>query len=59
MVELAVICRCRRKSTYYLEGDGPVFSCYEKLMELKASVRTAFYPNTTAIIDKLAYGNPT
>ena len=63
MVELAVTVDAGEpfvKATYYLEGDGPlVFFCYEKIMELKASVSTAFYPNTTAIINKLANGNPT
>ena len=43
------------KATYFLEGDGLlVFSWYEKILALKASVSTAFYPNTNAVIDSLA-----
>ena len=46
------------KGTYYLEGDGPlIFTCYEKIMKLKAATSTAYYPNTNAIIRKLACGN--
>ncbi len=61
MVELAVTVDAGEpfvKATYYLEGDGPlVFTCYEKIMELKAAVRTAFYPNTIAVINQLASGS--
>ena len=40
--------------------DPLVFTCYEKIMELKASVSTGFYPNTMiAVINKVANGNPT
>ena len=49
MVELAITVDAGEpfvKATYFLEGDGPlVFSCYEKILDLKASVSTALYPN--------------
>ena len=63
MVELAITVDAGEpfvKATYFLEGDGPlVFSCYEKILALKASVSTAFYPNTIAVINTLANGNTT
>ena len=47
------------KATYFLEGDGPlVFSCYERIQALRVSVSTAYYPNTSAVINKVAHGNP-
>ena len=46
------------KATYYLEGDGPlVFICYEKISQLRASVSTAYYPSTDAVIRRIANGN--
>ena len=42
------------KATYYLEGDGPlVFTCYEKISQLRASVST----NTDAVTCRIANGN--
>ena len=63
MVELAITVDASEpfvKATYFLEGDSPlVFSCYEKILALKASVSTTFYPNTNAVIDSIAKGNAT
>ena len=60
MVELAITVDAGEpfvKATYFLEGDGPlVFSCYEKILALKAFVNTAF---SNAVIDSLAKGNAT
>jgi len=48
------------KPTYFLEGDGPlVFSCYERILALKATVASAYYPNTDAVISSLTNGNAT
>uniref|UniRef100_A0A1X7T8Q5 HAT C-terminal dimerisation domain-containing protein n=1 Tax=Amphimedon queenslandica TaxID=400682 RepID=A0A1X7T8Q5_AMPQE len=48
------------RATYYLEGDGPlVFSCYEKILELKERIATAYYPNTNVVIRKLAKNDNT
>ena len=63
MVELAITVDAGElffKATYFLEGDGPlVFSCYEKILALKASISTAYYPNTNAVIRSQANGNAT
>ena len=46
------------RATYYLEGDGPlIFTCYNKIQELKAGITTAYYPSTNAVIKKIASGN--
>jgi hypothetical protein len=38
------------KATYRLEGDGPlIFSAYEEINALSASISTQFYPNTVAV----------
>ena len=58
MIELAVTVDAGEpfvKATYFLEGNGPLFfSCYEKLLVRKASISTAFYPNTNTVIETLA-----
>ena len=47
------------KSTYTLEGDGPlVLVCYEEIKKLRAVIQTAHYPNVDAIAANLAPGNP-
>ncbi len=46
------------KTTYRLEGDGPlIFSAYEEINALTASISTQFYPNTIAVARKLS-SNP-
>ncbi len=41
------------KATYRLEGDGPlIFSAYEEINALTASISTQFYPNTIAVARK-------
>ncbi len=61
MVELAITVDAGEpfiNATYFLEGDGPlVLSCYERIQALRASVSTAYYPNTSAVINTLAHGN--
>ena len=47
------------KSTYTLEGDGPlVLVCYEEIKKLRSVIQTAHYPNVDAITANLAPGNP-
>ena len=43
------------EATYYLEEDGPlIFTCYEKIQELKGAIATAYYPSINALIQRLA-----
>ena len=38
------------KATYTLEGDGAlVFKCFDVLGSLAAGIRTAYFPNFTAV----------
>ena len=47
------------KSTYTLEGDGPlVFICYEEVKKLRAVIQTTHYPNVNAVATNLAPANP-
>ena len=46
------------KATYNLEGDGPlVFGCFDVLASLSVGIRTAYFPNLSAISARLAGGN--
>ena len=46
------------KSTYRLEGDGPlVFAAFEEITALRAAISTQYYPNTDAVARKLS-SNP-
>lgn len=46
------------KATYKLEGDGPlVFSCFDVLASLSVGIRTAYFPNLSAISARFAGGN--
>lgn len=48
------------KATYRLEGDGPlVFKAYEEISMLRAAISNEYYPNVSAVADKLAGGVPT
>jgi hypothetical protein len=43
------------KATYSLEGDGPlVFTCFEVLSAVDASIHTSHLPNTSAVIEHLS-----
>ena len=56
MIELAITVDAGEpfvKATYFLTDP----SCYEKILALKASIGTAFYPNTNAVVNSLAGGN--
>ena len=47
------------KATYNLEGDGAlVFSCFDVLASLAVGIRTAYFPNLTAVSARLSAGNP-
>ena len=47
------------KSTYTLEGDGPlVLICYGEIKKLRAVIQTGHYPNVNAVAADLAPGNP-
>ena len=47
------------KSTYTLEGDGPLaLVCYEKILKVRAVIQTAHYPNVNATAVNTAPGNP-
>ena len=47
------------KATYKLEGDGAlVFSCFDVLASLEVRIKTAYFPNLTAVSAKLSAGNP-
>ena len=47
------------KATYNLEGDGPlVFTCFEIVDALSASIRVAHAPNVEAIAQVLSQGVP-
>ena len=47
------------KSTYMLEGDGPLaLVCYEEILKLRAVIQTAHYPNVNATAVNTAPGNP-
>ena len=56
-VELAVVIDVGEhfvKATYSLEGDGPlVFSCFEVLSAVNASIHAAHMPNTQAVVQRL------
>ena len=56
-VELAVVIDVGEQfvtGIYQLEGDGPlVFSCFEVLCTIDASIRSAHMPNTMAIIKRI------
>ena len=44
------------KATYNLEGDGPlVFTCFEIVDALSASIRVAHAPNVEAIAQVLSH----
>ena len=48
------------KATYRLEGDGPlVFTAYEEISTLRATISNAYYPNTNAVATKLSSGRTT
>ena len=61
-IELAVVVDAGEpfvKATYKLEGDGLlVFECYEVLVTVKAAIEASHFPNTQAVIHRLA-GNST
>lgn len=43
------------KSTYRLEGDGPlIFTAYKEISSLRATITTKHYPNTDAIARSLS-----
>ena len=43
------------KSTYRLEGDGPlIFTAYDEICILRATIATKHFPNTTAVAQKLS-----
>ena len=45
------------KATYRLEGDGPlVFTAYEEIATLRATISNAHYPNANAVATKLSSG---
>ena len=47
------------KSTYILEGDGPlVLSAYEQISALHSHISTAYYPNVNALASQLSEGVP-
>ena len=47
------------KSTYTLEGDGPLaLVCYKEILKLRAVIQTAHYPNVNATSVNIAPGNP-
>lgn len=47
------------KSTYTLEGDGPlVLICYEEIKKVRAVIQLDHYPNVNAIAAERAPGNP-
>ena len=60
-IELAVVVDVGKKfveATYSLEGDGPlVFSAFEILSAVNASIHTAHLPNTEAIIRTITGSN--
>ena len=42
------------KSTYRFEGDGPlIFTAYDEICILRATIATKHFPNTTAVAQKL------
>lgn len=46
------------KSTYNLEGDGPlIFSCYEHLSAVAQAVGVGHYPCTLAVAREIAHGD--
>ncbi len=48
------------KATYKLEGDTAlVLNCFDVLASLAAGIRTAHFPNLTAVSTKLSAGNST
>ena len=60
-IELAAtvdVCESFVKSTYNLEGDGPlVMKCYEEIIKLRSAIQVAHYPNVNAISLTLAGGS--
>ena len=47
------------KSTYILEGDGPlVLSAYEQISALHSHISTAYYPNVNTLASQLSEGVP-
>ena len=39
------------KATYTLEGDGLlVLICYDQILEIKAAIQSAYYPNVQAVV---------
>ena len=43
------------KATYRLEGDGPlVFSAYEEICNLRATISNEYYPNVSAVAKDLS-----
>lgn len=61
-VQLAAVVdrgECLVKTTYKLEGDGPLALCaFQVVNTLLASIRVSHFPNVTAIIKQLCPGNP-
>ena len=57
-MELASVVDAREpfvKSTYILEGDGPLFfKCYDQIQTLKAGIDNAHYPNVNALAQHLS-----
>ena len=46
------------KSTYNLEGDGPLaITCFEEIVKLREVIRTSNFPNVNAIAAFLSPGN--
>ena len=46
------------KATHNLEGDCPlVFGCFDVLASLSVGIRTAHFPNLSAILTRIAGGN--
>ena len=60
-IELALVVDVGKKfveATYYLEGESPlVFSAFEILSAVNASIHTAHLPNTEAIIRTITGSN--
>ena len=59
-IELAAIIDAVKhfiQATYYLEGDGLVFSCYERLSALAHAIVIESYPNTEAKARQHSRGN--
>ena len=43
------------KATYALEGDGLlVLICYDRILEIRAAIQSAYYPNVQAVLRQLS-----